>query len=242
VVIHESLVSSASGRDGSILPLENPTNSIETNLSENDKVKRKISPPTNTIYDSYNLNINDVLPILLLKATVKLETAVSANQSKQLFQKSTIISNQPATDAIRRSHNDSGIKMMLEKNTKNAALATKSNILDKLKTAHDDSMNADMISLLSKKQKTFITDVKNAQLKPIAMLNEEVAREIHKIKEPEDFNLQENLKKNVIMAPNNDEPVIDLTSLLKANQTDAQFMVSQVKERNRNFLNTILDD
>jgi hypothetical protein len=221
----------------------------------------------NTIHDSYNLNINDVLPILSKKTSTKLESVLNAKQShptnnKLLFHKSVTAQNLSNFSSEANKKNDYIIRSSQETNPI-SSLQAKSNILDKLKSAKVDSMGSDLLSILSKKQKTFISDAKNAHDDSLK-LNEE-AKELNKLKK--EIQLSAALNEQVellqdsedkfnyklikdgihteakvkIVAPKHDEPKIDLANLLEANQTDAQLMISQIKEKNKDFIGTILD-
>ena len=44
-----------------------------------------------------------------------------------------------------------------------------------------------------------------------------------------------------IVSPVNDEPKISVEQLLSANQSDAQFMVSTIKQKNKNFMENLFD-
>jgi hypothetical protein len=270
----ESLNSSLSGSE--LEPFIHLTSSVLMSPAANEPYDFKSSSQTiaNTIYDSYNLNINEVLPMLSTKTQAKLESVVGDNKSS--LTNSKIGSNKSVTAqnvsdfaSDTNKKNDYIIKANQEKNQKNAFPA-RSNILEQLKSGKADSKDHSdfILSILSKKQRTFISDAKTAHFESIKLTEE--AKDMNKFKKESQFMaafnekaeiLQENSEdkfnfrlikssnvqvsaeeKPKIAAPNHEEPKIDLTSLLEANQTDVQLMISQIKEKNKSFIGAILDD
>jgi hypothetical protein len=182
--------------------------------------------------DSYVIDINKILPVLNLKTTSKLEAALSSNKS-----------------SIPITKNKLHIKENEISNSSSWSNST-------------SKLNQDFFKILSNKQKQFLENVKKsntnfigeagrranvskkeAELKAV---RDEQTRLLIDKEESLNFNVDSKASVNFFYIPKriaapDYEPKIDIQNLIKQNQTEAQIMVSKLKEKNKNFINSILD-
>ena len=245
-----TLTYSTDGKNQSSLSLtadaEASSSDLVTSQSANPAFNPKVEATIkmHTMRDSYELNVNQILPMLSQKSASKIETIVEKNQLNQSkLVKTKDLTRAFAVNATKISHGKSS-----------------ENILQKLRKVDADGKQ-NMLAMLKDKQSSFIEDALKADLEQ-RKENEE-ARALNRVKktgefsaafneqaemlEDEDLIYKVELKKLVvqnpkkIVAPNHDEAKIDLMALLEANQSDAQFMITQIREKNKNFLEAILD-
>lgn len=187
----------------------------------------------NDIQDSYELEINDVIPMLSQKANDKLDNIVK-NQREY--------SNKFSRPNVRES---------------------RSTIMEKIKMSNEnDDLNKSFL-ILEQKQKMFINSARESDSNP-KPLNEKV-KEINQIKKSIAFSAVLEDTENTLRDDDNvnykmdlirqkheylpakienpvyGEPKIDLNNLLNDNQTDAQFFISNLKQKNKNFMEAIFD-
>lgn len=158
--------------------------------------------------DIDELKMNEVLDLITDSNNKRLKSIVTASaEKKSLIQK-------PAT-------------------FDNFTLVTEKNKLNRSKFVADNKIN-DMLSSLSKKQESFISNAKQIdQPKSLA----ENIKEANKIKHSQTIAAAIDETSYV----KNEQPRVSVSELLKANQSDAQMLVSQIKEKNKNYLNAIFD-
>ena len=211
----------------------------DDSLSEQDLNAPK-NDESKYLNDMNEVKINDVLGLLSDSNNKRLQSIVKTSNEKSLMQKSA------SNTTFEYNQTFKHVKEKIESSPK---VETTNKITD-------------MLSTLSNRQSQFIQHAKDSNgPKPLS----ESAKELNDIKTSniiaaaydemcevlrDDDNIvykMESLKASgmklpaQIVSPVNDEPKISVEQLLSANQTDAQFMVSTIKQRNKNFMENLFD-
>ena len=206
------------------------------------------------IYNSYNVKINDVVQVLSAKNTEQMSSIVNTAKDKSDLRKAATLGKMSNFSELNNKD-----RLLFKRSNEQIKNMAQSNILNDLKNTGGIK---DVIKFLSNKQKSFINQAKESEedTRSLQSYAKEID-EINKIRRiaafdeskfflADDENIiytLDKLKQNddkipvEIVSPIHDEPNININELLDENQTDIQQMISKVKDKNKDFIESIFD-
>ena len=185
----------------------------EPSLKQNENISLK----TNQKEPNKNEHIKDLNEIEELKINEVLDLITDLN-NKRL--KNIVTASTEKKSLIHKSATDEPILSFNDKN--------------KPKQSKPDNKINEILTTLSKRQENFISNAK--QTDPPKSLAENI-KEANKIKHSQTIAAAIDETSYI----KNEQPKMSVSELLRANQSDAQLLVSTIKEKNKNYLNAIFD-
>jgi len=186
-------------------------------LCESQRDQNKIDEQIKDLHDIDELKMNEVLDLITNKNNNRLKNIVQVSSDKKSL--------------LQKSATNSSFTSTPEQNTNFPLSKSQGNTIGSI--IADNKIN-DMLSTLSKKQENFITNAK--QTDPPKTLTENI-KEANRVKNSETMAAAIDETSYV----KHEQPRMSVNELLRANQSDAQLLVSTMKEKNKNLLNAIFD-
>jgi hypothetical protein len=209
-----------------------------------------LEPTQSKNYDLYDLDISEVLPILKEKSKSKADDMIARSKLKKSASIATN-SNSEVMNMLKSSKENDDIQKALtvlaqkQKRYIEMAKGASKNVEDntfltKQPTFNLNNEDASNISDRSTQIEVEQTQAKDQNESIVDLLAKNSDSTVKDCESEKNSN-GEKIRKAKIVSPFHGEPSVDLNELLRRNQTDAQIFISQVKEKNKSFIDTVFD-